>query len=157
MRWYFIICWLFCWFLGLYQIYVLPYYLYNGPNALHASLSAVSKSPVPKLAHTWGRKIFSNTTVRDLTDHFSGQLHPVKFLELVMDVPCVHAPCIKGDYFFLNAGYVPLVFGDELRLEFTVTIPWDINLEFTILALECFGECPLRLLDVGESPFRFFW
>ena len=33
----------------------------------------------------------------------------IKILYLVMDVPCTHTPCVKGDYFFLNAGYIFLV------------------------------------------------
>ena len=91
--------------------------------------------------------------VRDLADHLGGQFHPVKFLYLVMDIPCAHAPCIEGDYLFLNAGDIPLVFGDELRLEFPFPVPWDIDLEFPVLALYCFRRVSVSFIGCGDIAF----
>ena len=46
-----------------------------------------------------------------------------------MDIPGAEASGIKGDHLILNAGDIPLVFGDELRLEFPVAVSGDVNLE----------------------------
>ena len=51
-----------------------------------------------------------------------------------MDVPRAHPPGIKGNYFFLYARYIPLVFRDQFRLKFPITVSWHVNLEFPILA-----------------------
>ena len=57
-----------------------------------------------------------------------------------MNVPCTHAPCIQGDDFFFNAGYIPLIFGNELRFKLTVAVSGNIHLEFAILAFRGFRE-----------------
>lgn len=63
------------------------------------------------------------------------QFHAVKLLYLVMDISCAHAPRIKGDYFFFNTGDIPLIFWDEFWIKRTLSVSWDIDLKFPILAL----------------------
>lgn len=70
-----------------------------------------------------------------------------------MDIPGAEASGIKGDHLILNAGDIPLVFGDELRLEFPVAVSGDVNLELSILAFRVFWEWPFLLLEETESPF----
>ncbi len=48
-----------------------------------------------------------------------------------MDIPCAHAPCVKGDYFFFDAGNIPLVFGNKLWLKLPVAVPGDIKRELS--------------------------
>ena len=70
-----------------------------------------------------------------------------------MDIPCAHAPCIEGYHFFLYPGYIPLVFWNKLWLKLTIPVPWDIDLEFTILALECFRGVSIPLIGCRSIPF----
>ncbi len=64
--------------------------------------------------------------------------------------------CIEGDYFFFNAGDIPLVFGDELWLEFPFTVSWDIDLEFPILALLRVLGMPVPFVGCGSITFLVF-
>ena len=73
-----------------------------------------------------------------------------------MDIPCAHTPCIKEDYFFLNTGYIPLVFGNKFWFEFTATIPWNINLEFAISAFECFFGISITLVGCPDNTLMIF-
>ena len=74
-------------------------------------------------------------------------------MQLVMYIHGAHAMGVQGEHFFLNPGDIPLVFWDELRLEFPVTIPWRINLELAILAFKCLGGMVIPFLSVSRSPF----
>ena len=56
---------------------------------------------------------FRKDQVPDHTDHFSGQFNSLKVLKQVMDIPGVETSGIKRDHLILNAGDIPLVFGDE--------------------------------------------
>ena len=47
------------------------------------------------------------------TDNNRNRQFSVKALELVVDVPCVHAPCIEEYHFFLYFGDILLMFGDQ--------------------------------------------
>ena len=47
---------------------------------------------------------------------------PAILLDLVVDVPGVHPPAVERDGLFLNTGDVPLVLGDDLRLELAVPV-----------------------------------
>lgn len=40
----------------------------------------------------------------------------IKFLHLVMDIPCIYVSCVKGERFIVNAGHVSLAFVDNLWL-----------------------------------------
>ena len=91
--------------------------------------------------------------VSDLADHFRRQFHSVKILYLIVDVPCAHTSCIKGEYFFFYAGDIPLVFRDEFWFELTFPVPWDIDLEFPILALQCFRGVTVSLIGCLDIPF----
>lgn len=73
-----------------------------------------------------------------------------------MDITCTHPPCIEGDHFFFNARDAPLVFGDELWFEFPFLVPWDIDLEFLILALYCFKRVSVSFDGCGDIAFWFF-
>ena len=63
-----------------------------------------------------------------------------------MDVPGAHPPAIERDDLLLDPGDVPLVFGDDLRLELAVPVPGDIDLELPILALELFRRMAIALV-----------
>lgn len=52
-----------------------------------------------------------------------------------MDVSGAHTSGIERDDFLFNPGDVPLVFWDELRLEFPVPVPGHVNLKLAVLAL----------------------
>ena len=71
---------------------------------------------------------------------------PAILPDLVVDVPGVHPPAVERDGLFLNPGDVPLVLGDDLRLELAVPVPGDINLEFPVLALELLGGMAVALV-----------
>ncbi len=64
--------------------------------------------------------------------HAGGQhiLHaPVmQAVQLVVDIPCAHAPGIQGNHLFLDAGDVPLVFRYQFRLGFPIPVPGHVNL-----------------------------
>lgn len=75
----------------------------------------------------------------------SGQLNPIKILQLVTDVPGAHAPAIQGNHLILNTGDIALVFRDKHRFKFPVTVPGHFRLEFPILALYGFGSCKMSL------------
>ena len=63
-----------------------------------------------------------------------------------MDVPGAHPPAVERDNFFFDSGDVPLVFGDELRLEFTVPVPGHIDPEPAVLALEVLWGVAIALI-----------
>ena len=96
---------------------------------------------------------FREDPVCDLTDHFSGQFNPIEVLKLVMDIPGAEASGIKGDHLILNAGDIPLVFGDELRLEFPVAVSGDVNLELSILAFQGFLGMAVPFVRGKGIPF----
>ena len=64
-----------------------------------------------------------------------------------MDIPCAHAPCVKGDYFFFDAGNIPLVFGNKLWLKLPVAVPGDIKRELSKLAFDSFLRIPIYPLS----------
>ncbi len=65
-------------------------------------------------------------------------------------------PAIERDDLFLDPRDVPLVFGDDLRLELAVPVPRDVDLELPILALELLGGMAVALVGAVMSPFWFF-
>ncbi len=73
-----------------------------------------------------------------------------------MDVPDAHPPAVERDGLLLNPGDVPLIFGDNFRLELAVPIPGDIDLELPNWLLSFLREWPLRLSALSMSPFCFF-
>ncbi len=79
--------------------------------------------------------------------------NPIKVLKLIVDIPGAEASGIKGDYFILNAGDIPLVFGDELLLEFPVAVSGDVNLELSIMAFQGFGGMAVPF--VGRNGIVF--
>ena len=70
-----------------------------------------------------------------------------------MDVPSAHPPAIERDDLFLNPRDVPLVLGDDLRLELAVPVPGDVDLELPILALELFGGMAVALVGAVHVAF----
>ena len=70
-----------------------------------------------------------------------------------MDVPGTHSPAIEWDDLLLNPGDIPLVFGDNLRLELAVPVPGDVDLELPILALELFGGMAVALVGAVHVAF----
>ena len=75
-----------------------------------------------------------------------GHLYPIEVLELVMDVPGTHSPAIERDDLLLDSGDIPLILGDNLRLELAVPVTGDVNLELPILALELLGGMAVALV-----------
>ena len=73
---------------------------------------------------------FRKDLVRDFADHFGGKFNPIKFLELVMNIPCTHSAGIERDYFLLNPGNIPLIFRDQLWFKLTIAVTGNIDLEF---------------------------
>ena len=63
-----------------------------------------------------------------------------------MDIPCTHSPGIQGDDLLFYAGDIPLVFGNQFRLKLPVAVTGDIDLEFTVLALEGLGGMAVSLI-----------
>lgn len=59
----------------------------------------------------------------DLTDHLRRQINVIQVFQLVVDVPGTHSTGIEGDHLILNAGYIPLVFGDQFWFKFPIVIP----------------------------------
>ena len=84
--------------------------------------------------------------VRDLADHLGRHFNSIQVLDLVMDIPCAHAPCVKGDYFFFDAGNIPLVFGNKLWLKLPVAVPGDIKRELSKLAFDSFLRIPIAFV-----------
>ena len=74
--------------------------------------------------------------IRDLADHLCGQFDSIEVLELVMDIPCTHTPCIQRDDFFFNTGNITLIFWNKLWLKLTVTVSGNIQLKFPVLTFE---------------------
>ena len=70
-----------------------------------------------------------------------------------MDVSCAHAPCVEGYHFFLYPGNIPLVFWDQFWLKFPFPVPWDIDLELTILTLQCFRGMSISLIGCRSLSF----
>ena len=75
---------------------------------------------------------------------------------LIMDIPGAEASGIKGDHLILNAGDIPLVFGDELRLEFPVAVSGAVNLELSILVFQVFLGLAVLFVRGKEIPFLIF-
>ena len=94
--------------------------------------------------------------VCDFADHLRRKFHAVEIFQLVMDIPCTHPPRIQGNHLFLYAGNIPLVFGNQLRLKFPVSVTGDINPEFTVLAFKGFGRMSVSLVVGLEIPLLFF-
>ena len=67
-----------------------------------------------------------------------------------MDVPSAHPPAIERDDLFLNPGDVPLVLGDDLRLELAVPVPGTSISNSPYWLLSFFGEWPLRLFAIPK-------
>ena len=70
-----------------------------------------------------------------------------------MDVPGTHSPAIERDDLLLDSGDIPLILGDNLRLELAVPVTGDVNLELPILALELLGGMAVALVGGFHVPF----
>ena len=75
----------------------------------------------------------------------------MEILQLVMDVPGAHPPAVERDDLFLDSGDVPLVLGDNLRLELAVPVPWDVNPKLPVPALELPGGMAVALAGSPKS------
>ena len=73
-----------------------------------------------------------------------------------MDIPCAHAPCVKGDYFFFDAGNIPLVFGNKLWLKLPVAVPGDIKRELSKLAFDSFLRIPIAFVVCVQPSLVVF-
>ena len=100
---------------------------------------------------------FRKDFVRDFADHFGGKFNPIKFLELVMNIPCTHSAGIERDYFLLNPGNIPLIFRDQLWFKLTIAVTGNIDLEFPVLAFECFGRVAIPLIIALKITFTIFF
>ena len=100
---------------------------------------------------------FRKDLICDLSDHLCRQFNPLKILELVMDIPCAHPTGIKRNDLFFNTGDIPLILGNELRFEFSVTVSGDIHLEFPILTFQGFGRMTVSLVVSPQITFLIFF
>ena len=73
-----------------------------------------------------------------------------------MDVPCAHPAGVQGDDLFFNAGYVALVFGNQLGFKLPVPIPGDICLEFPILTFQGLRRMAIPFVGSGQISLLIF-
>ena len=80
-----------------------------------------------------------------------------KFLQLVMNIPCAHSTGIERDHFLLNPGNIPLIFRDQLWFKLTIAVTGNIDLEFPVLAFECFGRVAIPLIIALKITLTIFF
>ena len=93
---------------------------------------------------------------RDFADHFSRKFDPIKFLELIMNIPCAHSAGIERDHLFFNAGNIPLIFRNQLWFKLTIAVTRNIDLKLPVLAFECFARMTVPFIVAFRSPLQFF-
>ena len=81
-----------------------------------------------------------------MADHFRRYFDSVEIFELVMDIPGGHLSSIQRDHLLFNTRNIPLGLGNEFRFKLTVSISWDVNLEFTKLAFKSLFKMPIPLV-----------
>ena len=74
-----------------------------------------------------------------------------------MNIPCAHSTGIERDYFLLNPGNIPLIFRDQLWFKLTIAVTGNIDLEFPVLAFECFGRVAIPLIIALKITLTIFF
>ena len=60
--------------------------------------------------------------VCDFDDHFREKFNLIKFLELIINIPCTHSTGIERNHLFLDSENILLIFGNQLWLRFTIAV-----------------------------------
>src|SRR5699024_11988628 len=93
----------------------------------------------------------------DFADHFGGKFNSIKFLELIMNIPCAHSTGIERDYLFLDAGNIPLIFRNQLWFKLPIAVTGNIDLKFSILAFECFAGMTIPFIIAFKITLTIFF